>query len=81
MSKVAMMEVLDWDRNQIVREINQREQRIEYLTRAVAWARACKDCDQLVAWIKTDAGKAMLINRDGVSHFATCPGAQRRRRR
>lgn len=81
MSKVTIVEVQSWSQDQIVREINQREQRIGFLAAAVTWKRQCKDCNEPVAWTKTASGKPMLINMDGVSHFATCPGAEQRRRR
>lgn len=32
----------------------------------------CRDCQELIYWIKTDAGKNMPVNADGVCHFETC---------
>lgn len=32
----------------------------------------CRDCHELIYWIKTDAGKNMPVNADGVCHFETC---------
>lgn len=43
----------------------------------------CRSCDQAIAWALTRNGKRAPVNRDGSSHFATCPSsdAWRRRRR
>jgi hypothetical protein len=41
----------------------------------------CRGCRALIYWIKTAAGKAMPVNPDGVSHFATCPDAKEFRRK
>lgn len=35
----------------------------------------CRGCGKHVYWIKTDKGKNMPINPDGITHFATCPQA------
>lgn len=35
----------------------------------------CKGCRALIYWIKTAAGKNMPVDKDGTSHFATCPVA------
>ena len=35
----------------------------------------CRGCGAGVYWIKTKAGKAMPVDPDGTSHFATCPKA------
>lgn len=40
----------------------------------------CRGCKALIYWIQTAAGKAMPVNPDGVSHFATCPNAPEFRR-
>lgn len=41
----------------------------------------CRGCGALIYWIKTAAGKAMPVNQDGVSHFATCKMAAEFRRK
>jgi hypothetical protein len=33
----------------------------------------CKGCGAKIYWIKTDKGKNMPVDPDGVPHFATCP--------
>lgn len=40
----------------------------------------CRGCKQLMVWAVTPAGKKAPLNRDGTSHFATCPDAGRFRR-
>lgn len=47
---------------------------------AGALARSCRGCGAPVYWITTAAGKAMPVDLDGVSHFATCPQAAKFRR-
>ena len=37
----------------------------------------CKSCGAEVWWIRTFSGKNMPVDRDGTSHFATCPHADR----
>jgi len=39
-----------------------------------------KDCGAIIYWIKTEGGKAMPVDPDGTSHFATCPDAERFRK-
>jgi len=41
----------------------------------------CRSCDAPIAWCTTPRGKRAPIDRDGVSHFATCPQAEAWRRR
>jgi hypothetical protein len=41
----------------------------------------CRGCHQLIAWARTPSGRSAPLDRDGVSHFATCPDAARFRRR
>jgi hypothetical protein len=41
----------------------------------------CQGCGQPIAWARTPAGRSAPLDRDGVSHFATCPEADRFRRR
>lgn len=43
-------------------------------------ASSCRSCDAAIFWIKTAAGKSMPVDRDGTSHFATCPHAAQHRR-
>ncbi len=40
----------------------------------------CRSCGELVHWTLTKAGKRAPLNRDGTSHFATCPQADQWRR-
>jgi hypothetical protein len=40
----------------------------------------CRGCRELIAWARTPAGRQAPLDRDGVSHFATCPDAERFRR-
>lgn len=40
----------------------------------------CRGCGALVLWCATPSGKRSPHDRDGVSHFATCPEAARFRR-
>lgn len=41
----------------------------------------CRSCGAPIAWAITPKGKRAPINRDGVTHFATCPEARAWRRR
>jgi hypothetical protein len=41
----------------------------------------CRGCGQIVLWTITPHDRKMPIDRDGVSHFATCPRAADFRRR
>jgi len=43
----------------------------------------CRSCGTAIAWCQTPKGKRAPIDRDGTSHFATCPSADawRHRRR
>lgn len=40
----------------------------------------CRGCKALIYWIKPKE-KAIPVNPDGVSHFATCPNAAEFRRK
>lgn len=40
----------------------------------------CRSCGADIWWVETSGGKNMPIDRDGNSHFATCPDADRHRR-
>lgn len=40
----------------------------------------CRSCGVLILWVITAKGKRAPYNRDGVSHFATCPEAQKWRK-
>lgn len=42
---------------------------------------ACRSCGAPIAWCQTPKGKRAPIDRDGGSHFATCPSADAWRRR
>lgn len=42
---------------------------------------ACRSCAAPIFWIVTTHGKKMPVDRDGTSHFATCPNAAAHRRR
>jgi hypothetical protein len=35
----------------------------------------CRGCGAEIYWVETKSGKNMPVNRDGTSHFATCPKA------
>jgi len=38
--------------------------------------RECRSCGAWVVWLKTViSGSLEPVNQDGLSHFATCPGA------
>lgn len=41
----------------------------------------CRSCGAEVLWTTTPAGKRSPLDRDGKSHFATCPDAARWRKR
>jgi len=41
----------------------------------------CRGCREIVLWTITPRGRRMPIDRDGISHFATCPEATRFRSR
>jgi len=40
----------------------------------------CHGCTELILWVITRLGRMAPYNRDGISHFATCPVAQSFRR-
>jgi hypothetical protein len=40
----------------------------------------CRACPATIIWVITKLGKKAPMNKDGTSHFATCPGAGRIRR-
>lgn len=42
---------------------------------------ACRSCGERIAWCITPAGKRAPVDPDGTSHFATCPQADRWRRK
>lgn len=42
---------------------------------------SCRSCGQAIAWALTRNDKRAPVNRDGSSHFATCPAADSWRRR
>jgi hypothetical protein len=35
----------------------------------------CRSCDAEILWCWTPANRKAPVNRDGISHFATCPAA------
>jgi hypothetical protein len=41
----------------------------------------CRSCGARVLWLESKNGKRAPINQDGVNHFATCPDANRWRKR
>lgn len=41
----------------------------------------CRSCGAEVLWCRTPAGKKAPIDRQGTSHFATCPQADQWRKR
>jgi hypothetical protein len=40
----------------------------------------CRGCGAAIAWCRTTAGRHAPLDRDGTSHFATCPQADTFRR-
>lgn len=44
-------------------------------------SRPCRLCDVMLYFVPSRDGKPHPFNEDGVSHFATCPGAEEYRRR
>jgi hypothetical protein len=60
---------------------------IELDTRYAGWHRpagwlivsvgVCRGCRASIAWAQTPAGRTSPLDRDGTSHFATCPEAER----
>lgn len=60
-----------------VEKLLQNQQRF---LKAVADEGKCKGCGSTIYWFKTKAGKAAPYDADLVSHFATCPAAQRFKR-
>jgi hypothetical protein len=36
----------------------------------------CRGCGDRIYWIRTENGASMPVNRDGTSHFSTCPDAE-----
>lgn len=38
---------------------------------------ACRGCHVQVAWLESLRGRPCPFDRDGISHFATCPEAPR----
>jgi hypothetical protein len=37
----------------------------------------CRGCRQAISWARTRSGRLSPLDRDGISHFATCPEAER----
>ena len=40
----------------------------------------CRGCGAPISWARTPSGRSAPLDRDGTSHFATCPDADRFRR-
>lgn len=40
----------------------------------------CRGCGSPISWARTPADRSAPLDRDGVSHFATCPDADKFRR-
>lgn len=40
----------------------------------------CRSCGEFIYWITTVSYKKMPVNKDGISHFATCPFADKHRK-
>jgi len=51
-----------------------------YLPESIGRCRA-EACRAVVLWAHTPAGRHMPLDRDGAAHFATCPEAERFRRK
>ena len=43
-------------------------------------ASTCKGCGATFYWVQTRSGRAMPVDPDGLSHFATCPAAAKFRK-
>jgi hypothetical protein len=41
----------------------------------------CRSCGAAIAWAMTPAGRRAPLDRDGTSHFASCPQAETWRKR
>lgn len=41
----------------------------------------CRSCDARVLWLESKNGKRSPFDPDGISHFATCPQADRWRKK
>jgi hypothetical protein len=41
----------------------------------------CRGCGAEMGWVVTKAGKSAPIDKDGTNHFATCPVADRFRKK
>jgi hypothetical protein len=41
----------------------------------------CRSCDREILWCITQNKKRAPVNRDGTSHFASCPAADQWRRK
>jgi hypothetical protein len=37
----------------------------------------CRGCHEQIAWARTSAGRSAPLDRDGITHFATCSEAER----
>ena len=61
------------------------DQRFVGWYRPLAWSitavASCRGCSRPIAWARTEAGRSAPLDRDGTNHFATCPEAERFRKR
>jgi len=48
---------------------------------AITAVSRCRGCGAPIAWAVTATYRSMPLDRDGTSHFATCPDAERFRKR
>jgi len=75
--------IIDTDRE--ARKLEEGEKQAPYLFAIPAGATVthCRSCAARIVWIKTESGKNMPVNAEGdpTSHFATCPDANRWRKK
>jgi hypothetical protein len=59
----------------------ERDDRFAGWHRPAGWAivsvSVCRGCREPISWARTPAGRTAPLDRDGGSHFATCPEADR----
>ena len=46
-----------------------------------SYTRPCRECGETLRFVMTGAGKWTPQNEDGSSHWSTCPGADKFRKR
>ena len=62
----------------------ERDERFSGWSRPAGWlvvsVGRCRGCGAPISWARTPAGRSAPLDRDGTSHFATCPDADSFRR-